>query len=140
MTATLRARRRTRLSVQPVTLLVPEVEALQVKAKRVAEPGRALNQVLSGENLDRAGVTSMPVTGGRTSHLTLSCGRWPSASLVRMIRRRASSSMRPFRVTAKRRSQIHRISTPAGVNPKRPRCRQGQYTRLTLRERPRRRT
>ena len=35
-----------------------------MKAKRSAEPGRALNQVLSVENLDRAGVTSMAVTGG----------------------------------------------------------------------------
>jgi hypothetical protein len=59
--ARLRERHR---SARCLSLLVPKVEAQQMKAKRDTEPGRPLNQVLLGEDVERAGITSMSVAVG----------------------------------------------------------------------------
>jgi hypothetical protein len=67
----LRHRGGPRSRVTLLSLLVPEEEALKVEAKRAAEAGRALNQVLSGEDVDRAGVTSMPHAGSAHEPLEL---------------------------------------------------------------------
>jgi hypothetical protein len=47
-----------------LSLLVPEIEALQVKKKRDAERGPALDEVLSGEDIGRAGITPLSFAGG----------------------------------------------------------------------------
>jgi hypothetical protein len=121
VSAILRARRRTRLSVQPVTLLIPEVEAQQMKAKRGIERGRPLNQVLLVEDLDRAGVTSMSV------------GLGPHEPLDAVLRQVATGELgtdeqaQGFVVhgglsgDGKRRSQIHRSLDAPGRQPEKAR-------------------